>query len=203
MTWYKEEQAHPQPAEPQVKVESVEWQQQLITKDMAHRIAFAVKYEAEERLPHVQGVESLMLQGRIEACDEVMEVIKEAKTHPQPAEPTINESLSVAELTDERNNFESWWVQMPETSAFDLSTGEDEAYNDTSVQRCWIAWQAKADRALRAPDGWVMVSREITPKMDEAGYKTLPNKFKHLGYGLFRNYYKAMIAAAPKQGGQT
>ena len=55
--------------------------------------------------------------------------------------PTSEEARR-PEQSDDRMAFEAWWAQTPETSVFDLSTGDDGAYNDTSVQRCWISWQA-------------------------------------------------------------
>jgi len=60
--------------------EQTAWADQLITKDTAHQIAFAVKSEAEERIPHHAGTfEGLRLQGAMDACDEIMELIEVAR----------------------------------------------------------------------------------------------------------------------------
>ncbi len=80
-----------------MKVEPVAWPEQLIKKDTAHQLAFAVKFEAEERLPHVAGsAEGLRLEGTIGACDEIMELIAKAKVATPPGYALVPD-----EATDE------------------------------------------------------------------------------------------------------
>lgn len=59
------------------------------------------------------------------------------------------------------------------------------------------ATQVEQPAASTVPAGWKLVPLEPTREMDDAGYATLPNRLGHIGYEVFRIYYRAMLAAAP------
>jgi hypothetical protein len=54
-----------------------------------------------------------------------------------------------------------------------------------------------AQQPAAVPAGMALVPLEPTREMDEAAYRRLDAKHRHLGYELFRVAYRAMLAAAP------
>ena len=111
---------------------------------------------------------------------------KEEQAHPQPAEP-------VRELTALELAAQAWCY--PATRHTLMDNDLCEAFADI----------LQADRALRAPDGWVMVPIEPTEEMTSAIRQVTERRstepFSWGGYAI--GIYRAMIAAAPKQGEQT
>lgn len=113
-----------------------------------------------------------------------------------------------AALEAERVAFEAWMHTYDSPPSLEGEVFNDDryldadcfgqfVYDDLATQRCWSAWQARAQLAATAgvPDGWRLVPVEPTKEMIEAAFMSEDVAFD--SRSIVITDYRAMLAAAP------
>ena len=95
------------------------------------------------------------------------------------------------DIQKEREAFEAWFESNFESTK--LHKFDDGVYWHERAQMSWEAWQAAKANAV--PDGYVVVPKEPTEKMIDAGHDFCKNNIVTPS-----GFYKAMIEAAQEQG---
>lgn len=96
----------------------------------------------------------------------------------------------MVDIQKEREAFESWLFDEYERAInFDIVFCEHEqAYNHVPTQARWETWQAA--KAQSVPEGFVLVPKEPTEEMIDAGVEESDVDWKRLKFA-----YQAMIGA--------